>query len=158
MKKRSCFGLWTAVWMLAVIGTFVFAFFVPFGAKEIISRNSSMERLFWPYLAYLWAVGIMYYWVIFEFSRVVKRISLDASFCRENARSMKNISAITLATGIWFLMGLALSPLFGAFSMGLLAARCIFAAICFTISLFAHALSRLILRAAEIKAENDLTV
>jgi len=158
MKRRNCFGLNAVVWMLAAVGVIVFFIVAPWVAVDLKTLFPEHSGLFWPGLAYVWAVAIAYYRVIFEFSRVVRKIAEDRSFSYENAGSMRRIRDVCNAVGIWFALGLSALFVLRVGSVRTVLLFVFLALVCFVISLMAHALSRLIARAADIKAENDLTV
>ncbi len=158
MKKRSCFGLWTVVWLLAAVGVIVFFVVAPWTAAFARQLFPAYKAFFWPGLAYTWVVAGLYAWALFDFARIVGNIMRDCSFCRENARRMNRISAFALLAMLWFAVGLACLALARMTTPGLwlLFAFLIFMSL--VIALLARALARLTERAAEIKEENDLTV
>ena len=148
MKKRSCFGLWTVVWLLAAVGVIVFFVVAPWTAVFARQLFPAYRMFFWPGLAYTWVVAALYALALFDFARIVGNIVRDRSFCLENARRMNRISAFALAC-------LALARMTTP-GLWLLFAFLIFMSL--VIALLARALARLTERAAEIKEENDLTV
>ena len=158
MKKRSCFGLWTGVWLLAAVGVIVFFVVAPWTAVFARQLFPAYRMFFWPGLAYTWVVAALYALALFDFARIVRNIVRDRSFCLENARRMNRISAFALLAMLWFAVGLACLALARMTTPGLwlLFAFLIFMSL--VIALLARALARLTERAAEIKEENDLTV
>lgn len=158
MKKRSCFGLWTVVWLLAAVGVIVFFVVAPWTAVFARQLFPECRAFFWPGLAYTWVVAGLYALALFNFARIVGNIVRDRSFCQDNARRMSRISALALLAMLWFTVGLACLALMRMTTPGLwlLFAFLIFMSL--VIALLARALARLTERAAEIKEENDLTV
>ena len=158
MKKRSCFGLWTVVWLLAAVGVIVFFVVAPWTAAFARQLFPAYNAFFWPGLAYTWVVAGLYAWALFDFARIVGNIMRDCSFCRENARRMNRISAFALLAMLWFAVGLACLALARMTTPGLwlLFAFLIFMSL--VLALLARAIALLTVRAAVIKDENDLTV
>ncbi len=158
MKKRSCFGLWAVVWLLAAVGVIVFFVVAPWTALFARQLFPAYRAFFWPGLAYTWVIAALYALALLDFAHIVGNIAGDHSFCRDNARRMNRISALALLAMLWFAVGLACLALAQMTTPGiwLLFAFLIFMSL--VIAMLARALARLTERAAEIKEENDLTV
>lgn len=97
------------------------------------------------------AIGILA-WLIFV------NIGKNESFCVQNAKYLHAISVIAVAEAFVFLAGFALLAQGSALSFE--TGVCVLAAalVCFAFAVVTAALSHLTLKAALIKAENELTV
>lgn len=158
MKKRSCFGLWTVVWLLAAVGVLVFFVVAPWTAVFARQLFPEYRGLFWLGLAYTWIIALLYALALFHFACIVGNIARERSFCTENARRMNRISALALLAMLWFAVGLACLALAQMTTAGLCLLFAFLLFMSLVIALLARALARLTERAAEIKEENDLTV
>ena len=158
MKKRSIFGLWAVCWLLAGCAALLIA--AGFAAETWLSRMEPSEPAVpWLCAAYVWGFAAILLPALTRFARVVKNIALDRSFVMENADAMRVISTLAFLAGAWAAVGVALTAFLPLPSP---APICVCGAIltvgCVVIGILARALSKLTARAAEIKAENDLTV
>lgn len=158
MKKRSCFGLWAVVWLLAAVGVLVFFVVAPWTAIFARQLFPEYRALFWPGLAYTWVIALLYALALLHFARIVGNIARERSFCTENARRMNRISALALLAMLWFAVGLACLALAQMTTPGLWLLFAFLLFMSLVIALLARALARLTERAAELKEENDLTV
>lgn len=158
MKKRSLYGLWAVCWLLAACGALLIAA-GPIAGLRLKELTLSKPGIMWLSSIYLWGFAAIYLCALIRFVRVVKNIALDRSFITENARAMRAISTLAFLAGAWIAAGAALIPLT---DLPVPAPYCVCGAIlavgCVVVGLLARALSKLTARAAEIKAENDLTV
>lgn len=117
------------------------------------------EQLLWPYRISLWLVCLPVLAVLVLVWRMAGRIGADNSFCVENAQALKCIcllavgdTALYLVRALVFTLALRTAPpilvllVIGVLLVGV------------AISVVAAVLSHLIQKAAELKAEQDLTI
>ncbi|MBR6187227.1 MAG: DUF2975 domain-containing protein [Clostridia bacterium] len=158
MKKES-------VWLLiagaaAGIGVLFVAFvYVPAVAGECRETYPEYAALYWPGLASAWAIAGLFLLGLWEYFRVCFRIGRDRSFCMENVKSLRRITAYMAAMAGLFLMAIFAPGLLFRLAIGpawLMLLLCAMASA--ALALLAYGLSRLLRRAVEIKEENDLTV
>ena len=158
MKKRSIFGLWTVCWLLAVCGALLIA--TGFALEAYLNRQiPSKPAIPWLCAAYVWGFAAIFFPALARFARVVKNIALDRSVTTENAVPMRAISSLAFLAGVWSAVGVALSAILPLPSPAIIrVCGAVLAVVCVIVGILARALSKLTARAAEIKAENDLTV
>ena len=113
---------------------------------------------FWAHLLLLWISGIPCYIVLWFGLRVVRNIAADRSFCKENAAHLGAISTLASIDTVYiFLCDILLLVLgVGEGLMLLLSVVIMFVGV--AVSVTAAALSHLILRAAELQEQSDLTI
>ena len=158
MKKRSCFGLWTVVWLLAAVGVIVFFVVAPWTAVFARQLFPAYRMFFWPGLAYTWVVAALYALALFDFARIVRNIVRDRSFCLENARRLRSISILALADTL-LCAAVMLALLFlHALHPGLFLLLLLISAVGAGITIASAALSHLTVKAAQMQDENDLTI
>ena len=158
MKKES-------VWLLIAgaatgIGVLFVAFvYVPVIAGECREMYPEYAALYGPGLAGIWGITGLFLLALWEYFRVCFRIGQDRSFCMENVKSLRRITACMAAMAVLFVLSvfapgvlfrLDIGPVFLLFLLAAMA--------CAALSMLAYGLSRLLRRAVEIKEENDLTV
>lgn len=145
-------------WAIGIMGAVVFFVLVPILAKEMRRMYPEAAFLYWPGLVYNLTVAVGCYAILFQFWTVCREIGRDNSFSMENAAAFKRISALAvILAGVWAV----------AFA-GLILLKCaqpgimmflIFAMfMSFIVAICAAALSHLVLKAYELKQENELTI
>lgn len=158
MKKRNCFGLRSVCWVLLVFGVGVFFGLVPYVAYETREMAPEYSAYFWPCLGFFAVIAAAYALALAAFWKIVDDIERDRSFCMENARRMRLIGYLTGGAGAWLVAGCVTLAALNMLHPGILLAALALTAFCFVVSLLARAISKLTVRACEIKEENDLTV
>ena len=157
--KRVSAALLAAGGLAVLGGLFVFFGFAPNAAVSCREAYPELAFLFWPGLAAVWVIGLVYLAAMVFYFRIVLRIGRDQSFCADNAREMGWIArCMAGAGGLWLLMpavprllwGIVIGPVWLWFALAAMAS--------FAVGTLAWGLSRLLRRAAAYKEENDLTV
>ena len=159
MTQKTFSNLLKAVIILAFLCVaVVYALYVPAVADECRTSYPELASLYLPALIFieLTAAPVLAAFVLSWF--IARDIGRDQSFTRVNARRMKAISFLALADVVYFLIGICVLWGFGAASgpmlilVMLICSAGVIAAVC------AGALSHLILKAAIMREEQDLTV
>ncbi len=159
MTQKTFANLLKAVIILAFFCVAaVYALYVPAIAEECRTSYEELAHLYLPALIFLelTAAPVLVALVLSWF--IARDIGRDQSFTRVNARRMKAISFLALADIFYFFVGICVLWHFGAASgpmlllVILICAAGVIAAVC------AGALSHLILKAAIMREEQDLTV
>lgn len=143
---------------IGMMGVVFFFLFVPMLAGEMKDGYPEAACLYWPGLIYNFVIASVCYAILFCFWTVCCQIGRDNSFSKENAMAFKRISRLAvLFAAIWF-AGFAC----------LVALRCLHPAmllflifamfISFAVAICAAALSHLVLKAYELRQENELTI
>lgn len=149
--KGICFGI-------AVMGFIFFGYIIPNLALESKRLNPEIAYLFWPGLISVWTIGILSYSILFQFWKVCVQIGLDNSFSPETSKSFAIISKLGVVISIICFCGMLYLGMNKWLNLGLmfLLAGVIFIGI--TVTVLGAALSHLILKAYELKKENELTI
>lgn len=139
----------------AVCGLAVFAAIIPYLWRERLPFGSAD---YWIELVYIWLSAIPCYAVLVFAWRIASNIGDGNSFAEPNARALHHISTLALIdTGYIFVGTLALLLMGSADVMIVLVALVImFAGI--AVSIAAAALSHLVMKAAQLQDESDLTI
>ena len=149
----------TAILLAFLCTAAVYVLYLPAVADETRTVAASLSSLYLPCLIFaeLTVVPILCAMVLAW--RIASEIGRDNSFCRENARRMKIIAWLALADAAYFWAGILVFWFaFGAASGPLLILSVLIGMVGVIIALCAGALSHLILKAAILREENDLTV
>lgn len=158
--KRSEISKWLKgiVILLGAMALFFFVFLLPQIAEEWKKNYPEVAFLYWPVITYIRIIGAGFYWMLILFWKVSCEIGKENSFSKENARSFLWISKIALAIAIILFAGMLFLGIKGWLNLWcvFVMATGILASI--TLSVLAAALSHLILKAYEMKQENELTI
>jgi len=142
-----------SIWMktilagLGVIGAVVYLWLVPWGFRSSL-----------PWEIFLWVSGLPCYAVLFFGWGIATRIGQDRSFCPENARGLRNISRLAAADSAWFFAGHLVLAIMGESAWGNVLLSLIIVFIGCAISVAAAVLSHLVLKAAALQEQSDLTI
>ena len=158
--KQSEIARWlkAITWTIGIMGAAVFFFVVPLLAAEMKRGYPEAAFLYCPGLFYNCIIAVGCYAILYQFWNVCREIGKDNSFSKENADAFKRISmlAVVLA-GLW---AAALAALFLLrYVQPAITLFLIFAVfMSFIVAICAAALSHLVLKAYELKKENELTI
>ena len=139
-----------AVW------AYVFLLRIPPFARQLACAMSVSGEEGGPYLALLCAAetaGVLLAVAIGFYIAICRRIGAGNSFCRENANALNRIACLLLCAAAIF----AAVPLFAGFGEQTLLIEVIGLMVA-AVSVLAWALGKLVLHAAALKEENDLTI
>lgn len=143
---------------VSIMGLLFFFVIVPQLAREYRANNPDIAYLYWPGLCYGWFIAVIYYSALFQFWKISCEIGRDNSFSSENAKAMVNIAKlVALAAMAWF-AGMLFLGFIKLLNPGFIILFCGASFGSIAISVMAAALSRLILKAYELKQENELTI
>ena len=140
------------------MGIVFFCLILPVLAGEMRDAYPEVNFLYWPGMIYGWIIGVGCYIVLFLFWKVCNEIGKDNSFSKENAHTFVQITRIALVLAfVWFAGFTMLS--FKHWVSPAIAIFMIFAVlISIIVAILAAAMSHLILKAYEMKQENELTI
>lgn len=160
-QKRIADGLKFFTVIVAAVGAVFFLWYVPGCMNRYMEYIGTVPRVAvfrWLVPVAIGVIGLLCYLALWEFWRICTRIGNDNSFCRENARSMRNIAILAfLAAGLMLIAGITL-VCFGLL-IRLAAVKILFLIfVACGLSVLCLALARLVENAAELKEENELTI
>ena len=143
---------------IAIMGLIFFGVLVPRIALECKASYPEVDFLFWPGLIGTWIVGGFGYAILYQFWSVCVQIGKDNSFSMENAKSFACICKIAVVNTILLFGSMLFVGFHSWLNPGFLLLFIGIIFISITIAVLAAALSHLILKAYEMKTENDLTI
>lgn len=144
-----CFGLF---------GLVIYAFVVPYLGTDIAQSYPEYSHAFWPWAIFLWITAVPCYIVLFFMWRISTNIGRDRSFCRENATDLKRIAFVTAADTIFFFVTNIVLLLLDISHPGIVLASFVFTFLGAAFAVASAALSHLVLKAAKLQEENELTI
>jgi len=131
---------------------------IPALGREAVAQNPELGYLFWPCLIFFWITFVPYYMVLCACWGIASEIAADRSFSEKNAHALKIISRLFLSESVLYFAGIV--ALFAVdimhISLLLFAMLVIFCGA--TLALVSVLASRLVLKAWEMKQDQDLTI
>ncbi|WMJ90641.1 DUF2975 domain-containing protein [Anaerocolumna sp. MB42-C2] len=149
--KGICIGI-------TVMGLIFFGLLIPELAVESRKQYPEVAFLFWPGLIYVWVIGALSYAILYQFWKVCIQIGKDNSFSLENSRSFVIISKLGVVISAICFLGMVYLGINKWLNPGVMFLMIGVIFIGIIITVLAAALSRLILKAYELKKENELTI
>ncbi|MBQ4282805.1 MAG: DUF2975 domain-containing protein [Lachnospira sp.] len=139
---------------MALCGLVVYGYAVPFGGNELLGPVSDMAGG----LIYVWITAIPCYAVLIFGWRIATNIGKDNSFCQENANCLKWIAFLAAADTIILFVGNIVLLLINMSTPVIIFGSFIICFVGISISVAAAALSHLVLKAAVLQEQSELTI
>ena len=158
--EQKTLARWLKVILIGVglCGLVVYGAILPLYGQSLLGSNPEMANRYWPWLIFLWATGVPCYIALIIGWKIAANIGLDRSFSEDNARHLKRISLLAAGDTVFFFVG-NLVLLFANMShpgVVLGSFLVVFAGV--AVSVAAAALSHLVLKAALLQEQSDLTI
>ncbi len=157
-QKKLSRWLHAVIIAAAVCVLLVYLWLLPLTLTEVLNENFAGAFLFIPSLIFTELTGVPILIALVIAWLIACEIGQDNSFSRKNAEYMKIIAGLALGDVVYFQAGILLFGVCGIYHPGLFLAVFFLDCVGLAISVCAAALSHLILKAAAIREENDLTV
>lgn len=143
---------------MAVCGAMIYFYLIPVWGRDIAEANPEFSYCYIPWLTVILISAIPCYWGLYFGWRISAEIGKDNSFSLENAGYLKNISMLAALDSVYFFFANLVFMILDMNhpSIFLLSLFVVFAGIAVTVA--AAALSHLVRKAADLKAENELTI
>ena len=158
--EQKTLSRWLKVILVGVglCGLVVYGAVLPLYGQSILSMNPEMANRYWPWLIFLWATGVPCYIALIIGWKIAANIGLDRSFSEDNARHLKRISLLAAGDTVFFFVG-NLVLLFANMSHpGVVLASLLVVFVGVAVTVAAAALSHLVLKAALLQEQSDLTI
>ena len=158
--EQKTLSRWLKVILVGVglCGLVVYGAVLPLCGQSILGANPDMADRYWPWLIFLWATGVPCYIALFIGWRIAANIGRDRSFSEDNALHLKRIALLAAGDTVFFFVG-NIALLFANMShpgVVLGSFLVVFAGV--AVSVAAAALSHLVLKAALLQEQSDLTI
>jgi hypothetical protein len=151
-------------WLKAVVigtgvcGTVIYFLVFPMIGKDIVSDYPEFQSWYWPWQIFLWLTAVPCYIALVSGWKIAADIGRDHSFRFENAKRLKLISILAAADSIFAFAG---NLVFMFLNMThpvviFMALLIVFGGI--ALSVVFAALSHMVLKAAKLREENELTI
>lgn len=143
---------------MAVCGLIIFGVLVPLYGQMLAEEYPEFAYCYYPWLIMLWILAILCYLVLYNGWKITAEIAKDNSFSYENARYLKRICILALAGTVYFFASCLVFFFLNMMHPGALIISLFVDFAGVVIAVVTAALSHLVLKAADLQQENDLTI
>jgi drug/metabolite transporter (DMT)-like permease len=158
IQKNAALWLRGLIVVAAVMGVVIFFVVVPIMGRELVVQYPEFRQRFWPWLIFLWLSAVPCFLSLIPGWQLFGRVEDNSAFCRENANCLKKISRLLLWDSAFFLGGNTVFFFLGMNHPSIFIAALFLALALAAIGIAAAALEGLVLRAARLKEDSDLTI
>lgn len=151
-------------WLKAVLigtgicGTVIYFFAFPFLGHDITDAYPEFRSWYWPWLDFLWLTAVPCYAALVSGWKIAGEIGRDNSFCVENAKRLRFISILAAADSALAFAGNLIFLLLNMNHPGVFLLALLIVCVGIALTVVAAALSHLVLKAAKLCEENELTI
>ena len=158
--EQKTLARWLKVILIGVglCGLVVYGAILPLYGQSLVGSNPEMANRYWPWLIFLWATGVPCYAALVIGWKIAANIGLDRSFSEDNARHLKRIALLAAGDTVFFFVGNVVLLFANMSHPGVVLGSLlvVFAGVAVTVA--AAALSHLVLKAALLQEQSDLTI
>ena len=158
--EQKTLSRWLKAALIAVglCGLAVCALILPSCAQSVLDAYPEMKDRYWAWLIFLWITALPCFAALIVGWRIAHNIGRDRSFSNENARHLKRISQLAAGDTAFFFAGNVLLMLLNMSHPGVLLASLLISLVGVAVTVAAAALSHLVLKAALLQEQSDLTI
>ena len=158
--KQDALARWLKFIIIGVgiCGLITYMVIMPRFGAYLVRHNTMLERNVMPWLILIWISAIPCYIVLFLGWKVADNIGADRSFSYDNAKYLKWTSYLAMGDSIFLFLANVVFLLLDMSAAAVMLVIGIIVFIGISVSICAAALSHLVVKAAEIQEENELTV
>ncbi len=150
--KQSALSKWLKLMIagVGICGGVIYAVLIPMLARAMVDRYPEFGNCQWPWLILIWATAVPCCAALVFGWKIAANIGADRSFSAENAKLLKWISVLAAVDSAIFFAGNLIYLLLGMNHPSIVLGSVLIVA--------AAALSHLVLKAAELQIQSDLTI
>lgn len=139
----------------ALCGIVLYAIIIPY---LWLVRFPTVEAAYWIELIYIWLSAIPCYVVLALAMKIATNIGKGRSFSESNAISLKHISTLAAVDAAYIFGGMLALLFMGSADAMLILVALVIVFAGFAVTIAAAALSHLVMKAADLQAQSDLTI
>lgn len=158
--QQSSFAKWLKIIVIGVgiCLTLLCAWIIPTLGQSLQLQYPEISAFFYPWLIFLWISAVPCYAVLFIAWKIFTNIGNDESFTMVNATYLKWVSLLAAGDSFFFFATNFIFWLFNMNHPGIMIVSLIVVTFGVAIAIIAAALSHLVLKAADLQVQSDLTI
>ena len=144
--------------LLGLCGAACFGIIIPIIGSDFVTRYPEFAYCFLPWLIFILVTAVPCYSVLVLGWKIAVSIASDNSFSSINAKRLRCVSILSLATSIYFFAGNTVFLLLGMNHPSIFLGSCLIVFVGISISVASAVLSYLVKKAAALQEQSDLTI
>ena len=154
--SKSLKTILVGVWLC---GLALYFLIIPDLGSSIAAVDPEYAYCYWPWLIFIWCTGIPVAAAMLMAWRISTNIGADRSFSMQNAKLLKWIEYLAAGDAAFFFVGnIVLYIALGVTHPGIMIGALVVIFACLAVAVAAAVLSHLVMKAALMQEENDLTI
>ena len=159
MEQKNLAGWLKAIVIgIGICGIYIYASVIPGYGEMLVRQNPEFTYCYMPWLIFLSCTAIPVYIALHFAWKIFANIGNDHSFCEVNAKYLKWISWLAGGDAAYFFLGNIILTFLNMNHPGVILYSLIVVFAGVAVSVASAALSHLVLKAALLQEESDLTV
>lgn len=143
---------------VGICGLLTYMIILPRFGVYLVDQNSMLEKNLTPWMVLLWVSAVPCYAVLYLGWKIATNIGNDESFTIDNSKYLKWIAYLALGDSVFVFVAHVIFLILDMSASVVMLVIIVVVFIGIAISTGAAALSHLVMKAAQIKEENDLTI
>lgn len=143
---------------LGVCSAILYFYVFPSYGSSLAQRNPEFAYCFWPWLIFFWLTSLPFYAALIFGWQIAGEIGMDNSFSRKNANQLKWISYLAAGDSTFVFAGNIVYLFLGMNHPGIVLASLLVVFAGVTVTVVSASLSHLVLKAAQLREENEMTI
>ncbi len=158
--KQGTLSKWLRLIIIGVgiCGIIIYAAVIPMLAEAMVHEYPEFSSWQWPWLIFIWVTAIPCYIALIFAWEIAVNIGADCSFSVVNAKLLKWISVLAAADSAVFFAGNLIYLLLNMNHPSIVLFSLLIEFLGVAISVASAALSHLVMKAAELQNQSDLTI
>ena len=136
----------------------IYAVVFPLYGTNLLNIYPEFSNRYWPWLIFIWCSGIPCFTVLVLSWKIATNIGNDKSFSMANAKLFKWISGLAAGDSCFFFVGNLLMLFLNMSHPSVVLLSLIVVFVGVAIAVASAALSHLVMKAAKLQEESDLTI
>ncbi len=144
---------------IGICGLIIYTFVIPMMGNTISAiGKGEFDHCFWPWLIFIWATGIPCYIALAFAWKIASNIGADQSFSMSNSKLLKWISILAAEDSAFFFIGNIVFLFLNMNHPSIVLFSFLIIFIGIAISIASAVLSHLVMKAAVLQDESNLTI
>lgn len=158
--KQDTLSKWLKLMIagVGICGLIIYGAVVPMLAETMADQYPEFSGCQWPWLILIWATALPCYFALISAWKIAVNIGADRSFSMANAKQLKWISVLAAGDSAFFFAGNLIYLLLNMNHPSIVLFSLLIVFFGVAISVASAALSHLVMKAAELQNQSDLTI
>ena len=143
---------------VGICGIIIYAIVFPITGQMVVKQYEEVKAYFLPWLLFIWATGIPCYIALVFAWKIATNIGDDHSFSKINAKLLKWISMLAVGDAAFFLGGNLLFLILNMNHPSVVLISFIIVFVGIAVAVASAGLTHLVLKAAVLQEQSDLTI